>query len=122
MNINIPVCGMVKDDKHKTRGLIYKNNELNLGRNSNVMKFITRVQDEVHRYAISYHRSLRDKNGLGSILNEIPNIGTKRKRELILHFKRINAIKNASFEELLEVPSMNKKSATFLIEFFKNVN
>ena len=122
MNISIPVCGMVKDDKHRTRGLIYKNSELNLSRNSNVMKFITRVQDEVHRYAISYHRSLRDKKGFGSILNEIPNIGVKRRRELILHFKSINEIKNASLEELLKVPSMNRKSAISLIEFFKNVN
>ncbi len=119
MNINIPVCGMVKDDKHRTRGLIYKNEELNISMSSDVMKFITRVQDEVHRYAISYHRTLRDKKSVGSVLNEIPNIGSKRRRELIIHFKNIDEIRNASFEELLKVPSMDKRSAISLIEFFK---
>ena len=120
MNINIPVCGMVKDNKHRTRGLIYKNVEINININSSVMKFITRVQDEVHRYAISYHRTLRDKRGLGSILNEIPNIGSKRRRELILYFKDINSIKRASFDELLKVPSMDKKSSNSILEFFKS--
>ena len=120
MNINIPVCGMVKDNKHRTRGLIYKNVEINININSSVMKFITRVQDEVHRYAISYHRTLRDKRGLGSILNEIPNIGSKRRRELMLYFKDINSIKRASFDELLKVPSMDKKSSNSILEFFKS--
>lgn len=121
MNINIPVCGMVKDDRHRTRGLIYKNEELNISINSNVMKFITRVQDEVHRYAISYHRTLRDKKSIGSVLDEIPNIGNKRRRDLIMHFKSLDEIRNASFEELLKVPSMDKRSATSLIEFFNKV-
>lgn len=120
MKINIPVCGMVKDDKHRTRGIIYKNEEIDIDINSSIMKFITRVQDEVHRYAISYHRTLRDKKGFGSILNEIPNIGEKRRRNLMIYFKNIESIKNASLEDLLKVPSMDKKSSHSLIEFFKN--
>lgn len=115
-NIDIPVCGMVKDDKHKTRGLIYKNEEISISKA--LMNFITRVQDEVHRYAITYHRSLRDKRSLGSILNEIPNIGSKRRKELLIYFKDIESIKKASFDELLKVPSMNKISSNSIIEFF----
>lgn len=118
MNIKIPVCGMVKNSKHRTRGLIYKNEEL-ININNEIMRFITRVQDEVHRYAISYHRTLRDKRGLGSILNEIPNIGNKRRRDLLLYFKDIESIKKASFDELMEISSMDKKSTNSLIEFFK---
>ncbi len=115
-NIDIPVCGMVKDDKHKTRGLIYKDEEINISKV--LMKFITRVQDEVHRYAITYHRSLRDKRSLGSILNEIPNIGNKRRRELLIYFKSIESIKKASFDDLMKVPGMNKIASNSVIEFF----
>lgn len=122
MKINIPVCGMVKDDKHRTRGLIYKNEEIYLSKDSSVMKFITRVQDEVHRYAITYHRTLRDKRGLGSILNEIPNIGEKRRRDLLIHFKDVESIKKASLEDLLKVSSMDKRASLSLIEFFKKNN
>ena len=77
---------MVKDDKHRTRGLIYNNEELIINPNSNVMQLITRIQDEVHRFAISYHRSLRDKRVLHSILEDIPNIGEKRRKELLQNF------------------------------------
>lgn len=118
MDIKIPVCGIVKNSKHKTRGLIYNNKEIK-DLNNEVMNFITRVQDEMHRYAISYHRTIRNKRGLGSILNEIPNIGNKRRRELLLHFKDINSIKKASFDQLMEISSMDRKSSNSLIEFFK---
>ena len=115
-NINLPVCGMVKDDRHRTRGLVYKNQELNIS--STLIKFITRVQDEVHRYAITYHRSLRDRRSLGSILDEIPNIGSKRRRELLMYFNSVDAIKKASIDELLKVPSMNKSASESILEFF----
>ncbi|MCR1934414.1 excinuclease ABC subunit UvrC [Clostridium tepidum] len=118
-NINIPVCGMVKDNKHKTRGLIYNGEEIIINKYRSVMKFITRVQDEVHRFAISYHRSLRGKNSFHSVLDDIPNIGEKRKKDLLLNFKSIDNIKKATYEELLGVPSMDKKSAKSVIEFFK---
>lgn len=118
INVKIPVCGIVKNSKHRTRGLIYNNKEI-MHLKREVMNFITRVQDEVHRYAISYHRTLRDKRGLGSILNEIPNIGNKRRRDLLLHFKDIDSIKRASFDQLMEISSMDKKSSNSLIEFFK---
>lgn len=115
-NINIAVCGMVKDDKHRTRGLIYKNQELNIS--SELIKFITRVQDEVHRYAITYHRSLRDKRSLGSILDEIPNIGSKRRRNLLMYFNSVDGIKKASIDDLLKVPSMNRSSSESVLKFF----
>ena len=122
MNIYIPVCGMVKDNKHKTRGLIYKNQELNLDINSDIMKLIAIIQDETHRYAISYHKMLRSKKLSSSILDEIPNIGEKRKKDLLIHFKNIEAIKVASIDELLQVSSMDKRACYSLIDFFKNRN
>ncbi|WP_409069027.1 excinuclease ABC subunit UvrC [Clostridium sp. FAM 1755] len=118
-NINIPVCGMVKDNKHKTRGLIYNGEEIIINKYGSVMKFITRVQDEVHRFAISYHRSLRGKNSFHSVLDDISNIGEKRKKDLLLNFKNIDNIKKATYEELLSIPSMDKKSAESVLEFFK---
>ncbi|WP_029452223.1 excinuclease ABC subunit UvrC [Clostridium algidicarnis] len=120
LNINIPVCGMVKDDNHKTRGLIFNNEELIIPMSSNVMQLITRMQDEVHRFAITYHRTLRDKRILHSILDDIPNIGDKRRKELLKKFKGIDNIKNATYEELIETPSIDKRAAMSIIEFFKN--
>ena len=120
LNINIPVCGMVKDDKHKTRGLIYNNIELLMRSNSQSMHLITRIQDEVHRFAITYHRTLRDKRTLYSILDNIPNIGEKRRRELLKKFGSIENIKNASAKELMETPSMDSKAAECVIEYFSN--
>ena len=79
LNINIPVCGLVKDDKHQTRGIVYNNKELIINRSSNLMQLIRRIQDEVHRFAITYHRSLRDKRTLHSILDDIPNVGKTKK-------------------------------------------
>ncbi|ENJ9654478.1 excinuclease ABC subunit UvrC [Clostridium botulinum] len=118
-NINIPVCGMVKDDKHRTRGLIYNGEEIIINKYGSVMKFITRVQDEVHRFAISYHRSLRGKNSFHSLLDDIPNIGEKRKKDLLFNFKSIDNIKKATYEELLSIPSMDKKSAESVLKFFE---
>ena len=120
LNINIPVCGMVKDDNHKTRGLIFNNEELIIPSSSNVMQLITRMQDEVHRFAITYHRTLRDKRILHSILDDIPNIGDKRRKELLKKFKGIDNIKNATYEELIETPSIDKRTAISIIEFFKS--
>ena len=119
LNIDIPVCGMVKDDKHKTRGLIYNNIELLMKSNSEGMHLITRIQDEVHRFAITYHRTLRDKRTLYSILDNIPNIGEKRRRELLKKFGSIDNIKSASSKELAETPSMDIKAAECVLEYFK---
>lgn len=118
-NINIPVCGMVKDNKHRTRGLIYNGEEIIINKYGSVMKFITRVQDEVHRFAISYHRSLRGKNSFHSLLDDIPNIGEKRKKDLLFNFKSIDNIKKATYEELLSIPSMDKKSVESVLKFFE---
>lgn len=118
LGINIPVAGMVKDERHNSRGLIYNNIELPVKPNSKVMQLITRIQDEVHRFAITYHRTLRDKRVLHSVLDEIPNIGEKRRIELLKKFGSVENIKNASQEELLETPSIDKRAAESIVEFF----
>jgi excinuclease ABC subunit C len=118
LNIDIPVCGMVKDDKHNTRGLIYNNNEMLMRPSSNSMHLITRIQDEVHRFAITYHRSLRDKRVLHSVLEDIPNVGEKRRKQLLMKFGSIENIKNASLEELLETESIDKKAAQNIVDYF----
>ncbi|WP_304681292.1 excinuclease ABC subunit UvrC, partial [uncultured Clostridium sp.] len=122
LNINIPVCGLVKDDKHQTRGIVYNNDELIINRSSNLMQLIRRIQDEVHRFAITYHRSLRDKRTLHSILDDIPNIGEKRRRALLMKFGSVENIKKAKIEELLEVPSIDKKSAESIYSYFNGNN
>lgn len=119
LNINIPVCGMVKDDNHFTRALIYENNEIDMDKYSSLFKFIVRVQDEVHRFAISYHRSLRNKKTLHSVLEDIPNIGEKRRKALLLKFGSIEGIKKASYEELLCTNTVDSKAAQSIINFFK---
>ncbi|MBE6067228.1 MAG: excinuclease ABC subunit UvrC [Clostridium lundense] len=119
-NIDIPVCGMVKDDKHNTRGLIYNNEELPIKKHSNIMRLITRIQDEVHRFAITYHRSLRNKTTFHSILDDIPGVGERRRKELLKKFGSIESIKKAGYEEILETPSIDKKSAQNIVEFFKD--
>lgn len=121
-NIDIPVCGMVKDDKHNTRGLIYNNIEVEIKPTSNVMHLITRIQDEVHRFAITYHRTLRDKRVLHSVLEDIPNVGEKRRKELLKKFGSIESIKKASLEELLDTPSIDKKAADSILSYFKDNN
>ncbi|MGL5084313.1 MAG: excinuclease ABC subunit UvrC [Clostridium sp.] len=122
LNISIPVCGLVKDDKHQTRGIIYNNEELIINRGSNLMQLIRRVQDEVHRFAITYHRSLRDKRTLHSILEDIPNVGEKRRRSLLMKFGSVDNIKTASLEELLDTPSIDKKAAESIVSYFKKTD
>lgn len=122
LNINIPVCGLVKDDKHQTRGIIYNNEELMINRSSNLMQLIRRVQDEVHRFAITYHRSLRDKRTLHSVLEDIPNVGEKRRRSLLMKFGSVDNIKSASFEQLIDTQSIDKKAAESIIEYFNKAD
>ncbi|WP_461205916.1 excinuclease ABC subunit UvrC [Clostridium sp. DL1XJH146] len=118
LNITIPVVGMVKDDKHRTRALIYKNEEIEIKSRSTINKFVTRVQDEVHRFAISYHRSLRDKKSLKSVLEYIPNIGKSRRQELLKKFGSVEKIKKAKYAELIETKSINDKAAKSILEYF----
>jgi len=118
LNINIPVCGLVKDNKHQTRGIIFNNEEFIINRSSNLMQLVRRIQDEVHRFAITYHRTLRDKRTLHSILEDIPNVGEKRRRNLLMKFGSVENIRKANFEELLETDSIDKKAAQSIIEYF----
>ena len=118
--LSIPVCGMVKDDKHRTRGLMYHGNEITLKSTSEGFKLITRIQDEVHRFAITYHRKLREKSSIKSILDDIPGIGVTRRKALLKHFGDIENIMNASIEELVEVNGMNKKAAEEVFKFFED--
>lgn len=120
LDIDIPVCGLVKDDKHQTRGIIYNNEEIIINRSSNLMQLIRRIQDEVHRFAITYHRSLRDKRTLHSILDDIPYIGSKRRKELLMKFGSVEKVKEATLEELLETQSIDRKSAQSILDYFNN--
>ncbi len=118
LNIRIPVCGMVKDDHHRTRGLYYNNVELDFPANTQAFQMITHLQDEAHRFAIEYHRSLRNKSQIHSVLDDIPGIGPARRKELMAYFKDIEKIKEAGPDELSKVPSMNKKTAEAVYHFF----
>ncbi len=118
LNINIPVCGMVKDDNHRTRGLYFENVELPIDTRSEGFKLITRIQDEAHRFAIEYHRSLRSKTQVKSVLDDIPGVGPARRKALMRHFKSLEEIRRASVEELLEIPEMNEKTAREIVMFF----
>lgn len=118
LNIDIPVCGMVKDDRHRTRGLIYKGKEAALPQSSEAFKLITRIQDEAHRFAISYHRSLRDKGLVKSILDNVKGIGDVRKKALMRYFGSVDRIKAADVEELRSVPGMDLRSAQSVYDFF----
>ena len=118
LHLNIPVCGMVKDDNHRTRGLYYQNQELPIDRNSECFRLITRIQDEAHRFAITFHRQLRSKGQVHSVLDDIPGIGPARRKDLMRNFENIEAIRNATVEELKELPSMNEKSAQEVYKFF----
>ena len=118
LNMNIAVCGMVKDDNHRTRGLYYENNELPIDRSSELFKLITRIQDETHRFAIEYHRSLRQKSQVHSILDDIIGIGPTRRRALMKHFQSLEAIQAAEVEEIMKLPAMNKQAADQVYEFF----
>lgn len=118
LDISIPVCGMVKDDKHKTRGLIYNEQEIPIPISSHAFRLITSIQDEAHRFAITYHRSLRAKTTVKSQLDEIPGIGPVRRQALLRAFGSIKNIKTASIEELSKVQGMNKKAAEMLYNYF----
>ena len=119
LGLDIPICGLVKDDFHKTRGIMYNGNEVSLPMNSDGFKLITRIQDEAHRFAISYHRSLRDKKMIKSILDDINGIGDKRKKSLLKALGSVDNIKKASVEELSKVDGMNVKAAEEVYSFFR---
>lgn len=118
LNLHIPVCGMVKDDNHRTRGLYFNNVELPIDRNSECFRLITRIQDEAHRFAITFHRQLRSKGQVHSILDDIPGVGPARRKDLMRSFENIEAIRNATVDNLKELPSMNEKSAQEVYKFF----
>ena len=118
LHLEIPVCGMVKDDNHRTRGLYYQNEEIAIDRNSESFRLITRIQDEAHRFAITFHRQLRGKKQVHSILEDIPGVGPARRKDLMRHFENIDAVRNATVEQLKELPSMNEKSAQDVYNFF----
>lgn len=118
LHIDIPVCGMVKDDNHRTRGLYFHNVELPIDTRSEGFKLITRVQDEAHRFAIEYHRSLRSKAQVKSVLDDIPGVGPARRKALMRHFKSIEEIKNATAEQLAEIPELNRRAAEDIWLFF----
>lgn len=118
LGLSIPVCGMVKDDSHRTRGLYYENRELPIDRHSEGFRLITRIQDEAHRFAIEYHRSLRGKGQVHSLLDEIPGIGPIRRKALMRAFGDIESVREAGEEALAAVPGMNRASARSVYEFF----
>ena len=118
LHLNIPVCGMVKDDNHRTRGLYYQNEEIEIDKNSECFRLITCIQDEAHRFAITFHRQLRNQKQVHSVLDDIPGVGPARRKDLMKYFENIEQIKNASVEELKKLPSMNEKSAQNVYDFF----
>ncbi len=119
LGLCIPVCGMVKDDNHRTRGLYYQNVEIPIDRHSEGFQLITRIQDEAHRFAIEYHRSLRQKGSVKSVLDDIPGIGPKRRQALMRHFDSLEDIRQAEMEQLMEIPEMNEAAARSVYQFFR---
>lgn len=117
-NLNIPVAGLVKDDKHRTRGILYRGEEIGLKVSSPVYRFLYSIQEEAHGFAINYHRKLREKELVNSVLDEIPGVGKARRTEILKHFKSVENVKKASLEELKEVPKMTEKVARNIIDFF----
>lgn len=118
LGIDIPVCGMVKDERHRTRGLFFNEKELPVETGSEGFYLMTRIQDEVHRFAIEYHRSLRSKNQVHSVLDEIPGVGAKRRKVLMGHFKSLDELRNASVDEIAGLENMNEKVAKNVYNFF----
>lgn len=118
LNLDITVCGMVKDDNHRTRGLYFKNVEIPIDRNSDGFRLITRIQDEAHRFAIEYHRSLRTKREIKSVLDDIPGVGPQRRKALMQHFGDIEKIKLATVDELCKVEGITIRVAENIFEFF----
>lgn len=121
LKLNIPVCGMVKDDNHRTRGLYYENKEIPIERTSEGFRLITRIQDEAHRFAIEYHRSLRSKGQVHSILDDIEGIGPVRRKALMQHFSSLEEIKNAEIDTLRKIPNMTETAAKKVYEFFHQI-
>ncbi len=118
LKIDIPVCGMVKDDSHRTRGLYYHNQEIPIDKHSEGFKLITRIQDEAHRFAIEYHRSLRSKTQVKSVLEDIPGVGEARRKALMRHFKSIEEMKNATVEQFSAIPEIPENIARGIYNFF----
>ncbi len=118
LGLSIPVCGMVKDDFHRTRGIYFNNVELPIDTHSEAFRLVTRIQDEAHRFAIEYHRSLRSKGQVHSILDEIEGIGPARRKALLRTFKSLEAVRDATLEQLANAPSMNRRSAQQVYDFF----
>ena len=122
LSISIPVCGMIKDEHHRTRALLVDNQEYPLSERSECFKLLTRIQDEVHRFAITYHRSLRGKEQIHSLLEDIPGIGPVRRKALMRKFRNLEGIAAAGLEDLLSCPGMDEKSSRAVLQFFKNRN
>ena len=120
LGLSIPVCGMVKDDHHNTRGLYFHDEELPIDRHSEGFHLITRIQDEAHRFAITYHRGLHTQNSVRSVLDEIPGVGDKRKKALMRHFDSIEALREADIDEIAALPEFNRKAAEEVAAYFKN--
>ena len=118
LGLHIPVCGMVKDDNHRTRGLYYNNVEIPIDTHGEGFKLITRIQDEAHRFAIEYHRSLRSKSQVHSVLDDIEGIGPARRKALMRRYQSLERIREASVEELAETESMNLAAAEKVYAFF----
>jgi excinuclease ABC subunit C len=120
LNVSIPVCGMVKDDKHRTRGIIYNDKEIEIPINTRAFRLITNIQDEAHRFAINYHKSLRSKASVKSVLDDIPGVGPARRKALLAQFGSVKNIKKATLVELTETEGMNKKTAETVFNFFNS--
>lgn len=118
LHMDIPVCGMVKDDHHRTRGLYFENREIPIEKDSEGFKLITRIQDEAHRFAIEYHRSLRRNESVRSVLDDIKGVGPAKRKALMRHFKSIDEIKKAGVEELMEAPEISRRLAEEIYSFF----
>ena len=118
LELSVPVCGMVKDDHHRTRGLYFQNQEIPIDTHGQGFRLITRIQDETHRFAIEYHKQIRSKKQVHSILDDIPTIGPTRRRALMRHFSSLEEIQKATLEKLKEIPEMNEASAQAVVDFF----
>ena len=118
LHLQIPVCGMVKDDRHRTRGIYFQNEEIPISRDSEGFRLVTRIQDEAHRFAIEYHRSLRSKEQVHSVLDDIPGIGPARRKALMRAFRTLEDIRNASVEQLKAADGMNARAAAQVYDFF----
>ena len=122
LGLDIPVCGMVKDDSHRTRGLYYNNEEIPIDHRSEGFKLITRIQDEAHRFAIEYHRSLRSKSQVKSVLDDIPGVGPARRKALMRHFGSLDEIRQADIDQLCEIPEINRRCGQEIYNFFHEKN